>query len=189
MTSEEIDKLEAGPEMDAVVAKKVMKWIAKEEYVSGPLMHGGRMMKLYHGEGMPNEDGLRYSIEGFNPSTSISPAWTVIDKFNKEGKEWELVISKENCQISNMDCEGRILTGWNPYADFLVVDAPTAPLAICRFALKIVLPQDNTKSRVKGKTVKAHDRDIKQIEAVKTAVALTTSGVGTGFGGHGGGRR
>lgn len=133
MTSEEIDNLEAGPEANALVAEEVMEWKRGEGIGGDPIW----LTDVTDWIPYINDHPLAW-----NPSTSISPAWEVIDKFNEEGKEWELVISKENCQISNMDCEGQFLSGWKHDDGFIVVDAPTVPLAICRFALKAVLNQD-----------------------------------------------
>lgn len=179
MTSEEIDKLEAGPETDALVAVEVMKWPFHDMSSAFGHVFPNEQHWMYEGRHYWREDGKLLS-QLFNPSISILVAWEVLEKF-APGPKYMPSLYQISLWYCNFMIDGQRIES----------SAPTASLAICRVALKTALPQDSTKSRVKGKMVRAHDsdRDVRQVEAVKTAVALTTSGVGTGFGGHGGGRR
>jgi len=133
MTTKEIDNLEAGSKMNALVAEKVMGCKVEYKHKGAPEEPScGCNERRPHNQ-LWNElsDDLLADY-----STSISAAWEVLEKFRGNGKEWELVIGLNNYTISNMDCEGQFLPGWTYNDGIILVDAPTAPLAICRAALK-----------------------------------------------------
>ena len=118
MTSEEIDKLEAGREMDALVAEEVMEWRWEwsEEYPNvGCWMPSG------------------YGERAWSPSTSISVAWEVVEKL--KGLNFAVAIEDVSVPTTNW---------WVCFADNSEDkeshdEAPTAPLAISRAALKAKL--------------------------------------------------
>lgn len=129
----EIDKLEAGPELDALVAEKVMgcqprriDYHGREQIICPcPITseyrhpHGG----FKYDE--PDDELLRYS-------TDIAAAWEVVEKcvpyvkVDARGLSTEAGHFRWVCQI------------WNGSSKEILGLAQTAPLAICRAALKAV---------------------------------------------------
>ena len=99
----DIDKLEAGLELDALVAEKVMGWFVAK----GP-----------HSPTSPPDLIPRYS-------TDIAAAWEVVEKMIDQGRRFV---------INNNFSRTMFI------ADFCGRDVleKTAPLAICRAALKAV---------------------------------------------------
>ena len=61
-----------------------MGWTTYEQYVHGPLMHGGGMMTLYKGDRAHHDHGT-WSVDGFKPSTDITAAWEVVEKMEADG--------------------------------------------------------------------------------------------------------
>ena len=145
---EEIDKMEAGPELDALVAEKVMGWLplghCNEETHRKDLPH-----LLEFGEGLSVHRPLRNNVvhgvscDDWEPSTNITAAMEVVEKV------WPLV----NCssgygtyrfQLNRRDGDGMWICelATDPQGDWKthrVGEAPTAPLAICRASLKAVM--------------------------------------------------
>jgi len=119
-----IDDMPAGREMDAIIAEKVMG--AKIQWIdlSPPF---GRGRNLFYGEGEPNEN---QPIERY--STEISAAWGIVEKM----REHNSFGPRSFWLWSSL---GSLVT-W--HADFYDEptqgsEANTAPLAICRAALKV----------------------------------------------------
>ncbi len=129
MTHDEIDKLEAGLRLDALVAKEVMGWLILEM----PNAFGRPFLKEEHwfhnGEHYWCEDGKLLS-QIFDPSASISAAWELADQ------PWPITIRKYPIDESNDQWEVVIFN--MPGGVHFTAIAPTAPLAICRAALKAV---------------------------------------------------
>lgn len=110
----DVDKMEAGPEIDALVAVQVMGWTRQPDHVDGLIVH-----PMYR------------TLEGANTSyppaysKNIAHAWDVAES----ARTWALLeismATQCECTISG---RGRI---WRAAGD-------TAPLAICRAALKAV---------------------------------------------------
>lgn len=96
-----IDAMEAGREMDALVARQVMGWPEQD-------CHPGAL-----------------AWAGWSPSTDIDSAWDVVEK----------MIEKHRVDLHGLR-GGKDWRCW--VAGFDHADAPTAPLAICRAALKAV---------------------------------------------------
>jgi hypothetical protein len=118
MTAEQIDAMPAGREMDALVAERVMGWVRHPD-----------SMYRHWCERQP--DGtLRFldqceplhTVRPWHPSTDIAAAWEVVEKLVSE--------------------QGLHLWWHNVWlVDFALSGAQraeTAPLAICRAALKTV---------------------------------------------------
>ena len=106
MTNKEIDKMEAGRKMDMLVAEKVMGW-------------------KRHGTDIAASNPFPYS-------TSISAAWEVVEKMEKDGFNFFI----ESCKPA--------YDWWAQFAPRnkdteFHSEAPTASLAICRAALKTVM--------------------------------------------------
>ena len=117
MTREEILRMEAGPELDRLVAEQIMGW-----------REGQDTLKLQGGMGILGEKALpRYS-------TDIAAAWEVVEAL----REKEFVID-----ILGL-LEDFIVKIWNENESeglsIAKASAEQAPLAICRAAL-IVLEQ------------------------------------------------
>lgn len=140
-----MNELKAGRELDALVAEKVMGWVhygnwwhdPKQKDDSGLVKNGMKMMcrkddiKPTH-----NDDGDNI---GWHPSSDISDAWEVVEKFknvdgfivsvdwcphHEESPRWF-------CEIVEMKNGKWTDKFWRDWAD-------TAPLAICLAALKAV---------------------------------------------------
>lgn len=126
-----VDKMQAGAELDALVDEKVFgnKWtFASYVMINGERRDGPTWLR----EDETSDDPMGGTYAGQTPphySTDIKLAWQAVEKlclhlspFVDNGKPYAWVVSDRH----NLN-EARI-----------VVDAPTAPLAICRAALKAV---------------------------------------------------
>lgn len=128
MTNEEIDKMEAGPEMDALVAEKVMGWkLGKPRWVYTEELYGRVKSQAWEGS---TKDGMTQTIESWRPSTEITAAWLVVEKIGGVFR-LEKYPHPDSFQGYPGIC-------W--VADFHIASslAETAPLTICRAALKAV---------------------------------------------------
>ena len=127
----DIDAMPAGREMDALVAERVMGWVhftwkgysyfLPQNEIPGPdvqlMIYPGRPVPLY--------------------STDIAAAWLVVDKMGLslvrvDAARWLVGQYRES---EYLDTEMGCIDGHFHYAGFAVSD--TAPLAICRAALKL----------------------------------------------------
>ena len=123
MTNDEIDKLEAGPEINALVAEAMGKlrhkgsWYEVEsprsEWISG-----------FHGK----KDAMEWLGRQYLFSENISAVWEVVEKLRGS----YLVVIRQCAQSYWCDLEINEAEEWQ-------VEAPTAPLAICRAVLKAKL--------------------------------------------------
>ncbi len=111
-------ELQAGPELDAKMADKVMGWPSAERPIT---------------DSMTPEERV-YAIFLWSPSTSITDAMEVVEKItkpNQDGTRYELSIYK---------------TAWSEWSCTFMDDLSgdwihgcgTLPLAICRAALKVM---------------------------------------------------
>ena len=130
-----IDEMPAGREMDALVAEKVMGYTLSE--LSLPAYPKYKLFDIESGE------FSGYVKEVPHYSTDIADAWEVVKRMPipfKLEKCWEKAyqIGPEGwsaCWCTDADCEGcnensRCTNGDDVWAE-------TAPLAICRYALKV----------------------------------------------------
>ena len=142
LTSEQIDAMPAGPEMDALVAEYVMQWKHIDFWLGSPLAKGwdgfwdGEWVKWII---MPESDDEN-RVKLWSPSTDIVVAWQVVEKLvgNCDGRDFfiecwgdgEWFVASHPLGYSSRkpqaNCDGKE-TG-----------KPSAQLAICRFALKIM---------------------------------------------------
>lgn len=140
----DIDKVEAGPALDALVAEKVMGW-TKHEHKPMPLIGTGRHWQRRDGTRV--ERWYRQSAYGDDDccpfSTDISAAWEVVKKMpygvavhSPNGRLWRCIIGVK-CVPSVPDCLQQVKQ------EVVVVEAETAPLAICRAALKAAEESDD----------------------------------------------
>ena len=120
MNRKEILNMPAGREMDLLVIEEVLKW--KFRYST-----------LFFNEGALDhfvDDKGDSRILGFSPSTDISAAWEVVEKFIWNSVEELKVSIMFYDDVFHCDLGQNIKT---------TVEAPTAPLAICRAALLAVM--------------------------------------------------
>ena len=130
-----IDEMPAGREMDALLAEKIMGYTLSE--LSLPAYPKYKLFDIESGE------FSGYVKEVPHYSTDIADAWEVVKRMPipfKLEKCWEKAyqIGPEGwsaCWCTDADCEGcnensRCTNGDDVWAE-------TAPLAICRYALKV----------------------------------------------------
>jgi hypothetical protein len=152
MTHDEIMTMEAGSEMDALVAEKVMGWTVyaiegtngaawlepREGFIEGQWT--GYLSKHIQGfTGNINtrlDDGgtLSINVHGtvWAPSKKIADAWRVMERLNNTG--YWIKLNNSATQKAIWRCE--IVP---PGYDATHTWADTAPLAICRAALLAVM--------------------------------------------------
>lgn len=116
MTPGQIDQLAAGAELDALIAEKVMGW--KNE-----------------GRGWINAEGKYTALVEYCFSTCISGTWEVVEKL----KPLRLhLIDRTDYEAGENCWEAYLLdTKYGPHHPHS--KGETAPLAICRAALKAVM--------------------------------------------------
>lgn len=117
-----IDELPAGPELDGLVAEKVMGWKWNSEI--GEWIHENSIPYGPH-------DG------GFRPSTSISDAWQVMEKM-KAHDDFIVCRSIESCRVHKAINWCVVIVRKDRPSFNITVAATTAPLAICRAALHAI---------------------------------------------------
>lgn len=112
------DEMGAGPEMDRLIAEKVMGW--KEYHCEGGYTDTSGYIRI--------TDKWASDENSFHPSTNIANAWEVVE---------EIVADRQD---SAFELFFRGKDGWGVATTDNVRWAlgDTAPLAICRAALKAV---------------------------------------------------
>lgn len=145
MTKQEIKKMEAGPEMDALVAVMVMGWVRPEKGKFWANPRAKEDSEDYYTGWF--QHSVSFGGPVFRPSTEIVAAWPVVEKFRQAqqkvkiiGGEWydggayQCIIYDAIGDIiavgKDIHKHGEIEGGWNE---------PSAPLAICRAALLAVI--------------------------------------------------
>lgn len=123
MKAEEIDKMEAGRDMDALIAERVMGYTVTRV--------NGEPYTEWHGH-----KAEPYHLGAY--STDIAAAWQVVEKMREGFKFCCLDLHSDlhysyTFSLTHYRAEDMHEQEHNP--DF-VAHAPTAPLAICRAALK-----------------------------------------------------
>jgi len=153
VTTNNIDSLEAGREMDALVATEVMglppwKEFVLEDIPGEPCGGFGDYcnadLHWKHNDQI-KERGINDLKRPWDYSTSISAAWQVVEKLHSLG--WVVDVTVDNgtgryCKVWKMGNDGRDVGSEER-------DALTAPLAICRAALKAV---NNEKTLAESQT-------------------------------------
>lgn len=120
MTRDEILAMPAGMEMNALVAEKVMGWHE----------HNGMWLDL--------DNRIWANPPGWSPSTNIATAWEVVQKhpyyfalYRTNETDWRLALFG----TVHWECRFYAPEKFDAKAD-------TAPLAICRAALIVVLERE-----------------------------------------------
>ena len=124
-----IQDMKAGPELDRLVAEKVMGWTMTPtpgKYRGQCINeHGQPVLELINGgHGCDIPDELI-----FQPSTNITHVWEVVEKLTNNGKCLSLHASDGGYWTAYF-----VFHGWSGMAK----DCASAPLAICLAALKAV---------------------------------------------------
>lgn len=114
-------EMEAGREMDALVAEKVMGWTVKKEGYSTWVV----ITDTYWTRPLVGGEGGSWG--NWTPSTDIAAALPVLEKWT----DAEIEKAGGNYRVT--------LIG----APIVTADAKTLPLAICRAALKAAEAKDN----------------------------------------------
>lgn len=121
--------MEAGPELDALVAEKVMGW----EWKTNPITGTSRLM--------PPSHFLRLGdliFPHMHYSTEIVAAWEVVQKLYEKGLIVCITLDRDEQRYGPVECcveDDKRKRGNTMIA---LAYALTAPLAICRAALKVV---------------------------------------------------
>ena len=123
-----VDEMEAGPELDALIAEKVMEWTGVH-YRAGYSDEECTSPSGLYGKG---PDGRVFLSKSY--STDIAAAWPVLEKINNAFGIMILVLPDGRTEVQRM--RPRSLEG---FTEKITVSADTAPLAICRAALKAIL--------------------------------------------------
>jgi hypothetical protein len=126
--------MSAGPELDALLAEKVMGWRRFDNWSQTMGMERPFFLVSESGVVVYRHPDLGKS---WSPSKNMADAWDVVERIEKTG----------NFQIDNVGMENKDHRRWrvlfgrlgNPIS--VVADADTAPLAIARAALQTVLPK------------------------------------------------
>lgn len=130
--------MKPGPEIDALVAEKVMGWDISHleiEHIPGrgPVVIAGSKERWPKGCPLVNEDLRPYSTDG-------GAAWEVVEKLVKEKGDLALCVQVFPSQHSrwkrytiNLSGTGEVLDGRGD-----IIQADSLPYAICLAALKAV---------------------------------------------------
>ena len=128
MTREEILKLEPSPELDRLVAERVMEWQESSDFAIEK--ETGDLLKI------DLSDSIFKGLWKWSPSTDIAAAWEVVNK----------LLSRYNISIYS----GRYPIRWfvqmvavEDWETKALVEDENLPLAICRAALLAVMEADN----------------------------------------------
>lgn len=126
MTHDEIEKIDAGPKLDALVAEKVMGM--KFGFPKPPHWPALREKSWL------DEDGTPYNIRELKFSTSIAAAWQIVEKLADS--------LPQGFTVRSPGFDQRWIAEWKfdhmGVLDDGFMQGDTAPLAICRAALKAV---------------------------------------------------
>jgi hypothetical protein len=119
------DQMEAGPELDVLIAEKVMGWKLSpkktdgvREFGSAWLDENGAVTRFQEDRRPPYD----WDMKPFSPSTDIDAAWEVVEKL-----KLSLVPTNKGWIVS----QHHLFEG--PFGE-----GETAPLAICRAALAAI---------------------------------------------------
>jgi hypothetical protein len=122
-----INEMEAGREMDALVAENVMGW-KPHKVISCPFNKEGCLVYHYEGDWRPNWKDIVP-----NYSTDIKDAWKVVEKMDAGGYSLDITrYPNEKCRVNfHIPFSSRL-------KDNVTAEGKEFPLAICRAALLAV---------------------------------------------------
>jgi hypothetical protein len=142
-TIDEMLALDAGPELDAVIAERVFGWVRWKGTDGVVELHEPRAERWLPRYGFVRTDEAyaRCDTSTHRFSTDIAAAWTLIDYWrdpNNTGGPGEMSIHCESDQDD--DDGGQWVCGFGVYAEGVAV---TPPLAICRAILLALAHKTN----------------------------------------------
>lgn len=125
------DEMPAGPEMDRLVAEKVMGWVRDSHKIPDdePDWHAGMTV---HGPWKDGSKGGRYSTS-WQPSINIAHAWEVVETMTSDRMFFSLANESDRAGAGWQAALCRA-TNCEPLTYRAVADGPA--LAICRAVLK-----------------------------------------------------
>lgn len=133
-----VDDMPAGREMDALIAEKVIRWeVFYGEY------KGYELLDDEIAQGYPPEeevDGVPFEIPNY--STDIAAAWEVVEQMRntpcKDGDHYcfELFATNKWAAVFKHHLGEMVPEEGFKDFEYFMATAETAPLAICRAALK-----------------------------------------------------
>lgn len=134
----DVDKIEAGPEFDVLMATEVMGWHFSDEthWTGCPLDRYSYKLWL---KGRGERTGYDTTREdGFHPSTDISAAWEVLRKLREKYLIVNIRLKGDHCTVDLLESSGweKTITGHATGANNN--EAKACAIAICRAALKAV---------------------------------------------------
>jgi hypothetical protein len=150
LTVEDIDSMEAGAQMDALAAEFIMGWERHSEHlwwdVENSQWWSHDAVEVTSAEVDSPNGPVAYSfIASFNPSTGIFDAWEVVEHLRAQ--DWEMTLTVNHYLSAPWDCRLFLMLPTNPDAPMArtIAHGATAPLAICRAALKysILVPMNS----------------------------------------------
>lgn len=116
LTREKVLAMDAGENLDRLIAEKVMNWYITQGEYSG---------KEYWND---ENDYSPYSVKDFKPSTDISAAWEVLEKFPI------MMIERVEVFVGNVKVNATVYPTVENDKSYTAA-ASNVPLAICRAAL------------------------------------------------------
>lgn len=128
----DVDKLEAGDELDALIAERVMgwtRWRHEDGIVHLHAPEDARWLPRYNAA-PTDERFTEWDTSTFKASTDIAAAWTVVEKMRTCGHHFILCDSQVEGWAAEFGQCGPVPTTLRRYAQ-------TAPLAICKAALAV----------------------------------------------------
>lgn len=120
--------LEAGPELDTLVAEKVMGWKSCHDHMGNEQWDTG--LHIRNIPENPTMKVFRYGPSPWSPSTDIASAWEVVEK-----------LKQEHGYSVSVNCAG-VVAPWGCEINNKFVWESTVPLAICCAALAAVEQAD-----------------------------------------------
>lgn len=119
------DDMQAGPEMDRLIAEKVMGWKWHETRSTMSPSHW-----------VDRKRNARFIGQRFEPSIQMAHAWEVVDHMTQTTKEtWEFHVTT-TLHVAIFEFDGGRDRPWKPGQ--YIGQALTMPLAICRAALMAI---------------------------------------------------
>ena len=127
LTAAEIDAMEAGPEMDALVGERIFDW----QYQNT----GNGWWKV------PGPKGIESRSTIPKYSRNIAAAWQVVEHLRRQG--WEMTLSVNHYVTEPWDCRLFQTEGGKLDAPSkrIIAHGPDAPTAISRCAYKATIQQ------------------------------------------------
>lgn len=125
------NELPAGPELDRLIAEKVMGWTWHDDE---SLRLGGLWVNESGvGAEPPSVSDQEYMPSTWQPSTSIAHAWEVVERMEPQLR---IQPGGHTPYYAIMRSQGGYVAGYWTDINWMTSPADTAPLAICRAALQ-----------------------------------------------------